>query len=90
MACELHLYVLRALAISIMPFFALGIKSSIPMLVLSLVENFKPRYLYLPYTSISLPLRNQCSFAERWPPFLNTITLLLSILTLSPNLEDDS
>ena len=65
-------------------------KSSVPMLKLGSVEKFKPRYLYLPTTSSFYSPKYRLSLDVRWPPLLNTIILVLSVLTFRPSLWEDS
>ena len=66
---------------------AFGLKSGMACVVLSLVVNAMPRYLYEFTTSTSTSPYVHLSCRDRCPPFLNTMMLVFARFTSSFSLS---
>ena len=66
---------------------AFGIKSATACVVLSLVVNAMPRYLYEFTTSTSTSAHAHLSCRDRYHPFLNTMVLVFAWFTSSFSLS---
>ena len=74
---------LSAFKIMIIFRLAFGIKSATACVVLSLVVNAMPRYLYKLTTSTSTSAQVHLSCQDRCSPFLNTTILVFARFTSS-------